>query len=143
MDRFLRVHALGNQKAGSTQTYLALRGKQVVGYYSLTVGAVTHQDAPERVIKGLAKYPVPLMILARLAVDQQEQGRGIGKGLLKDALLRTVQAADIVGIRAVLVHAKSDGARAWYQQFDFDPSPTDPLHLYLLIKDIKKIVLEG
>ncbi|MCH7622831.1 MAG: GNAT family N-acetyltransferase [Nitrospinae bacterium] len=137
---FLRVRALNNQQAGSVQTYVACREKKVVGYYSLTVGSVAHKDAPERVVKGLAKYPVPLMILARLAVDREEQEQGIGKGLLKDALLRTVQASDIAGIRAILVHAKNDNAKVWYRKFDFDPSPTDPLHLYLLIKDIKKII---
>jgi GNAT superfamily N-acetyltransferase len=75
-------------------------------------------------------------------VDKQEQGKGIGKGLLKDALRRTTQAADIVGIRALVVHAKNDEVRAWYEQFDFEPSQTDPLHLFLLIKDIKKILQE-
>ena len=80
------------------------------------------------------------MILARLAVSKEEQGKGIAKGLLKDALKRTNQAADIAGIRALLVHAKDDEARAWYEKFDFESSPTDPLHLFLLMKDIKKIL---
>ena len=83
------------------------------------------------------------MILARLAVDKREQGKGIGRGLLKDALQRTTQAADIAGIRAMVVHAKNDEARAWYEQFDFEASPTDPLHLFLLMKDIKKILQEA
>ncbi|HEV2169940.1 MAG TPA: GNAT family N-acetyltransferase, partial [Candidatus Binatus sp.] len=80
------------------------------------------------------------MILARLAVDRSEQRSGIGKALLKDALLRTEQAADIAGIRALVVHAKDDDARRWYQQFDFEPSPTDLLHLFLLLKDLRKLV---
>lgn len=143
LNRFLKVHALRNQQGGSVKTYVACRKKRVAGYYSLTVGSVAHKDAPERIVKGLPRYPVPLMILARLAVDRQEQEQGIGKGLLKDALLRTVQACDIAGIRALLVHAKNDKAKVWYRKFDFDPSPTDPLHLYLLTKDIKKIIRES
>ena len=82
------------------------------------------------------------MILARLAVDRNEQGEGIWKGLFKDALLRTAQAADIAGIRALVIHAKDNEAGVWYRQFGCEPSPTDPLHLYLLIKDIKKIIGE-
>ena len=112
----------------------------VLGFYTLVVGSVIHANAPKRITKGLAKHPVPVMILARLAVDNTQHGQGIGRGLLKDALLRTAQASDIAGIRALLVHAKDDAARRWYQQFNFDESPTDSLHLYLLLKDIKKLL---
>jgi len=80
------------------------------------------------------------MILARLAVDVHYQNQGLGRALLKDALLRTAQAADIAGIRALLVHAKDDTARQWYLNWEFEPSPTDPMHLYLLLKDLKAIV---
>lgn len=143
LDRFLQRHALVNQKAGSAQTYVVCRGEQrVAGYYSLAVGAVEHADAPGRVSKGLARHPIPVMLLARLAIDRAEQGKGLGKALLKDALLRTAQAADIAGIRAMLVHAKDDEARAWYEQFDFEPSPTDPYHLFLLMKDLRAILGE-
>ena len=138
LNRFLIEHALQNQNANSTKTYVACEGKRVLGYYSLAVGSVLYAKAPNRITKGLAKHPVPVMILTRLAVDKTQQGEGIGKGLLKDALLRTLQASDIVGIRSLLVHAKDEAAKQWYQQFDFDPGPTDPLHLYLLLKDIKK-----
>ena len=143
LDRFLQRHALVNQKAGSAQTYVVCRGEQrVAGYYSLAVGAVEHADAPGRVSKGLARHPIPVMLLARLAIDRSEQGKGLGKALLKDALLRTAQAADIAGIRALLVHAKDDKARAWYEQFDFEPSPTDPYHLFLLMKDLQALLGE-
>lgn len=143
LDRFLQRHALVNQKAGSAQTYVVCRGEQrVAGYYSLAVGAVEHADAPGRVGKGLARHPIPVMLLARLAIDRAEQGKGLGKALLKDALLRTAQAADIAGIRAMLVHAKDDEARAWYEQFDFEPSPTDPYHLFLLMKDLRALLGE-
>ena len=143
LDLFLQRFALGNQKAGSAQTYVVCRGEQrVVGYYSLAVGAVEHADAPGRVSKGLARHPIPVMLLARLAIDRSEQGKGLGKALLKDALLRTAQAADIAGIRALLVHAKDDEARVWYEGFDFEPSPTDPYHLFLLMKDLRSLLGE-
>jgi len=138
LDLFLKRHALVNQKAESASTYVVCCGeRQVVGYYSLAVGAVEHEGAPKRVRKGLARHPVPVMLLARLAIDRTTQGKGLGKALLKDALMRTVQAADIAGIRALLVHAKDDEARAWYMQFDFEPSPTDDYHLFLLMKDLR------
>ena len=93
--------------------------------------------------KGLARHPVPIILLARLAVDRGEQGRGVGAGLLKDALLRTAKAAAIIGCRAVLVHANDQAARAFYQRFGFEPSPVDELHLYLLMKDLKASLGSG
>jgi GNAT superfamily N-acetyltransferase len=140
LNGFLKRFALVNQRNGSSQTYVACRGQRVVAYYSLAVGSVMHETAPGRVTRGLARHPVPVMLLTRLAVDRAEQGTGIGRGLLKDALLRTVQAADIAGIRALLVHAKDEEAKAWYLKYDFEPSPSDPLHLFLLLKDIRAIV---
>lgn len=141
LDRFLKRFALTNQKSGSALTYVVCRGVgRVVGYYSLCVGAVEHAQAPGRIVKGLPKHPIPVMLLARLAIDRAEQGRGLGKALLKDALLRTMQAAGIAGIRALLVHAKDDEARAWYTAFEFEPSPTDAYHLFLLMKDLRALV---
>jgi GNAT superfamily N-acetyltransferase len=101
---------------------------------------VDRRDAPERVVKGLARHPVPIMLLARLAVDVREQGAGLGKALLKDALLRTVNAADIAGIRALFVHAKDDRAKAFYEHFNFRSSLVDPHHLFLLVKDIRTLI---
>jgi GNAT superfamily N-acetyltransferase len=111
-----------------------------VGFYSLAVGSVEPSSAAPRVTKGIPQHPVPVMMLARLAVDLQHQGTGLGKALLKDALLRTAQAADIAGIRALLVHAKDEPARQWYLHWEFEPSPSDPFHLFLLMKDIKTMV---
>jgi GNAT superfamily N-acetyltransferase len=139
LNRFLTRFALVNQLAGAAQTYIALSGETVVGYYSLAVGEVAYDDAPGRLSKGLARHPVPIMLLARLAVRAGLQGQGIGAGLLKDAMLRTLRAADIAGIRAFAVHAKDENARRFYEHFGFIPSPTDPLHLYLLVKDIKRL----
>ncbi len=138
LNRYISRFALANQSAGSAQTYVAIAADKVVGYYSLAVGAVAHSQAPARVTKGLARHPVPIMLLARLAVDTSAKGKGLGVALLHDALARTLQAADIAGIRAVIVHAKDDGARRFYEHSDFDPSPTDSYHLYLLIKDLRK-----
>jgi GNAT superfamily N-acetyltransferase len=90
--------------------------------------------------KGLAKHPIPLMLLARLAIATSRQGKGLGSGLLKDAMLRTLQAADIAGIRAMAVHAKDDDVRAFYERFGFAPAPTDPYHLFVLIKDVRAIL---
>jgi GNAT superfamily N-acetyltransferase len=140
LNRFLARFALQNQLANASTTYVALSEDEVVGYYTLVVGEVAYEDAPERLIKGMARHPVPLMVLARLATDRRWQGKGIGKGMLKDAMLRTLNAADIAGIRAFAVHAKDDNARAFYERFDFQPSPTDPLHLYLLMKDLRRAV---
>lgn len=140
LTRFLTRFALSSQQSNAAATYVGLADDQVIGFYSLVVGEVQYEGAPERLTKGLAQHPVPLMLLARLAVDQAWQGRGIGAGLLKDAMLRTLQAADIAGIRALAVHAKDEGARAFYQHFDFIDSPSDPLHLFLLIKDLRRHV---
>lgn len=109
LNRFLIRYALQNQQAGASQTYIALADEEVAGYYTLVVGQVEYSDAPERLTKGLAHHPVPIMLLARLAVATSWQGKGLGSGLLKDALLRTLQAADIAGIRAFGVHAKQGG----------------------------------
>ena len=137
---FPQRYALVNQKANSAQTYVCCQADKVVGFYSLAVGSVTLEDAPHRVTKGLARHPVPVMILARLAVDMTHQRKGLGQALLKDALLRTAQAADIAGIRCLLVHAKDDAARRWYESWDFEPSPTDPYHLFLMLKDLKAML---
>jgi GNAT superfamily N-acetyltransferase len=137
LNRFLARYALPNQQAEASQTYVATVDDQVIGYYTLVVGEVAYDEAPRRLTKGLAHHPVPIMLLARLAVALSWQGKGCGAGLLKDAMLRTLQAAHIAGIRAFAVHAKGDEARAFYEHFDFVSSPTDPYHLFLLVKDIR------
>src|SRR5262249_10423527 len=137
LNDFLKKYALQNQQNQSARTYAAVRDERVVGYYTLAAGAVRREETPARVAKGLAAHPVPVMLLARLAVDVSERGKGVGAGLLKDALLRAVQAADIVGCRAVLVHAKDEAARQFYKRVRFEPSPADEVHLYLLMRNIK------
>jgi GNAT superfamily N-acetyltransferase len=139
LNRFLIRFALPNQQAGASQTYLGLAGEEVIGFYTLVVGQVSYEGAPERLTKGLARHPVPIMLLARLAVSTAWQSRGVGGGLLKDAMRRTLQAADIAGIRAFAVHAKDEAARGYYERFGFIPSPTDPFHLFVLVKDLRRI----
>ena len=139
LNRFLFRFALPNQQANASQTYVGLADGAVIGFYTLAVGEVAYVDAPERLTKGLARHPVPIMLLARLAVQVGWQGKGVGAGLLRDAVLRTLQAADIAGIRALAVHAKDEAAQAFYRRFDFQESPTDPLHLFALIKDLRSL----
>lgn len=139
LNRYLTRHALQNQQSDAGQTYVALADAEVVGFHTLVYGDIEYVDAPERLTKGLARRPVPVMILARLAVSSNWQGKKLGAGLLKDAMLRTMQAADIGGLRALIAHAKDDSAKAFYERFDFCPSPTDPYHMSILMKDLRKI----
>ena len=140
LNRYLLRYAWQNQQAGAAQTYVGLMGDSVVGYHTLAAGQVSREEAPERLTKGLARHPIPIMLLARLAVDRRWHGQGVGKGFLKDAMQRTLHAADIAGIRAFAVHAKDEEARSFYQKFDFVTSPTDPMHLFVLLKDVRKII---
>ncbi|QRG06722.1 GNAT family N-acetyltransferase [Xanthobacter dioxanivorans] len=140
LNRFLIRFALPNQMANASQTYVGIAGDDaIVGFYTLVVGEVRYEGAPERLTKGLARHPVPVMLLARLGVGTKWHSKGIGAGLLRDAVLRTLQVADIAGVRALVVHAKNDAARSLYERFDFQPSPTDPLHLFALIKDLRNL----
>lgn len=138
LNNWLRRYALQNQRANAAMTFVVCSQNNVVGYYSLAVGSVEHDIVPSRIKKGLARHPIPIMVLARLAVDLRYQGQNIGKGLLKDAICRTLQASEYAGIRAIFVHAKDEKARRFYERFDFEPSPVDPLKLMLLIKDVRK-----
>ncbi|MGB8095728.1 MAG: GNAT family N-acetyltransferase [Terracidiphilus sp.] len=142
LNRYLVRYAWQNQQAGAAQTYVGIVGEVIVGYHTLAVGHVTLEDAPERLTKGLARHPVPVMLLARLAADRRWQGQGVGKALLRDSMQRTLQAAEIAGIRALAVHAKDEEARHFYEHFDFVPSPTDPMHLFVLLKDVRRIISE-
>lgn len=143
LNRFLVRFALSSQQANAAQTYVGLANEALIGFYTLVVGEVGCDEAPARLTQGLARHPVPLMLLARLGVQVGWQGRGVGAGLLKDAMQRTVQAAAIAGIRALAVHAKDEPARAFYRRFDFIESPTDPLHLFLLVKDLRRYMTSG
>ena len=135
---WLTKFAWTNQQADSAKTYVACQADQIAGYYALTTGSVHKHETPARIGKGLANHPVGVVLLARLAVDLRYQKMGLGKALLFDALKRVADAADIVGVRAVLVHAIDNEARQFYEHFEFEPSPIDPFHLMLLLKDVRK-----
>lgn len=140
LNTWLKRYALVNQQSDSAQTYLLRRSGSAVAYYALNAGSVRPEAAPIRVSKGLAKHPIGIILLARLAVDTREQGKGLGKALLKDALLRIMSAADAIGARAVLVHAVDTNARTFYEHFGFERSPIDEFELMLLMKDLRALL---
>jgi len=107
------------------------------GYYTITLASVTHKSAPSKIKSGQPRYPIPVVLLAMLAVDSGWQGRGVGKALLKDACLRVLMVADIAGCRAFLIHSRDEHARQWHMHFGMESSPTDLLHLLLSIKDLR------
>lgn len=140
LNHFLVRYALVNQQANASQTYVGSADDKIIGFYTLVVGEIAYAEASARMTKGLARHPIPVMVLARLAVSTAWQGKGVGAGLIKDALARTLQAADIAGIRAVVVHAKDSNARAFYEHFGFVSLLTDPRHLYALVKDLRRAI---
>ena len=136
LNDYLQKYALQNQKKHAARAYVATSGNRIVGYYSLAYGSVSLEEALQSVKFGLPRHPIPVILLARLAVDSAEQRRGLGPALLQDALLRTTQAAEIAGLRAMLVHAKDGSAKRFYEKFGFEPSPIDAYHLFLRLSDI-------
>jgi GNAT superfamily N-acetyltransferase len=141
LDDWLRRRALQNEDSGASRTYVACEGNRVIGYYALAAGAVAHIDAPGRVRRNMPE-PVPVMVIGWLAVDQTLQGQALGPALLRDAILRTLQAADIAGIRAILVHAISERAKAFYEKWGFISSPMDPMTLMITVAEARKALVE-
>jgi ribosomal protein S18 acetylase RimI-like enzyme len=139
LDDWLRRRALPNEERGASRTYVVCVDKRVVGYYSLAVGAIAHAGTPGRVRRNMPD-PVPAMVLGRLAVDMSCQGLGIGTGLLRDAVLRTMQAAEIAGIRVILVHAISATAKRFYEKYGFVTSPLDPLTVMITVTEAIKAI---
>lgn len=141
LNDWLARFALANQRASMATVFVAKGDPdtRVRGYYALATGGVEELNAPDRVKKGVARHPIPVVLLSRLAVDVSMQGRGLGRALLRDALVRVSAAADEIGVRALLIHTKDDSAREFYmKQAEFEPSPTDELHLFLLMKDLRQ-----
>lgn len=137
LDTWLVRRALQNEASGASRTYVISAAGQVVGYYALATGAIIQQVATGRVRRNMPEL-IPVMVIGRLAVDVAYQGRGLGSALLRDALLRTLNAAAIVGIRAVLVHAISEGAKRFYERAGFSASPVDPMTLMITLADVEK-----
>lgn len=140
LDDWLLCHARHAQASGSAKTFVVADDLRVAGYYSLTVGQVDTLEAPERIRKGMGLYPIPVVILARLAVSRQDQGCGIGVGLLQDAIRRTFPIAEQAGIRALLTHPIDDDAARFYASFGFVASPVREQQLLLLLKDARRWV---
>jgi GNAT superfamily N-acetyltransferase len=139
LDDWLRRRAVQNEASGASRTYVVCVGRKVVGYYTLAAGAVAHAEAHGRLRRNMPD-PVPVMVLGRLAVDRTIHGQGVGTGLLRDAVLRTVQAAEIVGIRAILVHAISEAARRFYEKYGFVASPLDPLTVMITVEEAVRTI---
>jgi GNAT superfamily N-acetyltransferase len=138
LNDWLIRHAIQAQGAGSSKTFVATDDDRLVGYFSLTVGQIDTLDAPDRIRKGMGHYPLPVVILARLAVSKNDQGRGIGFGLLQDAIRRTVLIGEQAGVRAMLTHPIDKEAAAFYTRFGFIQSPLREQQLLLLLKDAKR-----
>jgi GNAT superfamily N-acetyltransferase len=134
-DEWIRRYAIPNHFGGGARVYVATRERKIAGFYALATASIQHQDATFRVKKGNAPNPVPAILLGRIAVDRKEAGQGLGTLLLRDAILRTIEAAEVVGVRTLLAHAASEDARKFYLDRGFEPSPTDPLNLQVLLKD--------
>jgi GNAT superfamily N-acetyltransferase len=140
LDEWLRRRGLQNEESGASRVYVVCADDKVVGYYALAVGAVAHTEAPGRIRRNMPD-PVPVMIIGRLAVHKNYQGRKIGPALLRDAVLRTLQAAEIAGIRAILVHAISERARKFYEDCGFIASPMDPMTLMITVAEAAKALI--
>ena len=139
LDDWLKRRARQNEAGGASRTYVIAEDRRVVGYYSLAAGSVLHSAATGRVRRNMPD-PVPVALLGRLAIDQNWQGRGLGTALLRDAVLRVIGAAGTIGVRALLVHAISDEAKAFYERWGFRPSAIEPMTLMITIEEAQKML---
>lgn len=138
LNDYLDKRAFSDQKAGKSRTYVIARGQQVVGYFSMTAASIEPRDATERAAKGQGSQAIPAVLIGRLAIASSEQGQGLGSALLVEALRKAAAAADTIGVRVVLVDALDEGVRGFYVRHGFEASQTDPLHLMVLMKDVRK-----
>ncbi len=143
LNDWLTRHARQAQGAGSCKTFLVTDDGRTAGYFSLTVGQIDSLDAPDRIRKGMGQYPLPVVILARLAVSKVDQGRGVGFGLLQDAIRRTVLIGEQAGVRALLTHPIDAAAADFYSRFGFIQSPLREQQLLLLLKDARRWLSQG
>ena len=135
LNDWLKRRAVANQKNSASRTYVVTDEHKVIAYYCLSSGALALSYTPSPIKRNMPD-PVPVAILGRLGVDTAWKGQGLGAALLQDAVLRTMQAAEIVGIRGIVVHAISEEARQFYEHYGFSPSPTQPMTLILSIKKV-------
>ena len=138
LNSYLKLYARQAQKRQGARTYVVAKNRQVIGYYTIVFGGVDWNDAPDYVRKGLGKYPIPVMIVARLAVDKSWSGKGVGNSLLLDAVRRAIAASDIAGLRALVVDAKNDTAKKFYEKRGFRPWPVESKRLFVTLSEIKK-----
>lgn len=136
LDEWIARRARANQVSGALRTFVVCHADQVIGYYALASGVIAVRAAPGRFRRNMPD-PIPVAVLARLAVDEYWQGRGIGRALFRDAAGRVSQAADVIGIRGIVVHAISEGARDFYTALGFSPSPHDPMTLVVTLSDLR------
>lgn len=136
LDDWLRRRSRANQMSGASRTYVVCRGNRVIGYYALASGMIAVESAPDRFRRNMPS-PIPVAVLARLAVDLDWHGQGVGRALFRDAAGRVAQAADAIGIRGIVVHAISEQAKNFYLAFGFDPSPHEPMTLMVTLADIR------
>ncbi len=137
LNDWLQRRAIKNDSSGASRTFVVCEDNAVIGYYSLAVGAIAREDTSGKVHRNMPD-PVPVMVLGRLAVDADWQGKGIGIGMLKDAIQRTIIVSEQAGIRALLVHALSDKARSFYQHWGFHESPTNDMTLMITLDEARK-----
>ena len=137
LDEWLKRRAIANQASGAARTFVVCEAHKIISYYALASGSVTVAGAPGRFRRNMPD-PIPVVVLARLAVDRAYHGRGLGRALVRDAARRVVHAADAIGIRGIVVHAISDDAKAFYLALGFDPSPIEPMTLMITLADIRK-----
>jgi GNAT superfamily N-acetyltransferase len=143
LNEWLVRYARQAHASGSARTYVVVDGQRIAGYFSLAVGQIDSVEAPDRVRKGMGNYPIPVVILARLAVAMIDQGRGLGVGLLQDAIRRTLMVADQAGVRALLTHPIDDAAARFHLRFGFEASPAREQQLILLLKDARRLFGES
>ena len=136
LDEWLRRRALTNRVSGASQAYVVCADNEVIGYYALASGSISVESAPGRFRRNMPD-PIPVAVLARLAVDRRWQGKGVGRALFSDAASRVAQAADIIGIRGIVVHAISEEAKSFYIALGFDPSPREPMTLMVTLTDVR------
>jgi predicted N-acetyltransferase YhbS len=140
LDEWLRRCARANQASGASRTYVACEDKKVIAYYALASGAIAQTAAPGRLRRNMPE-PIPVVVLARLAVDGGWHGRGLGRSLFRDAALRVCAAADSIGIRGIVVHAISEDARRFYIALGFDPCPADTMTLVVTLADARTAII--